>query len=120
MVPRESVRVDDWEQKYHEAKTESNKWERKYGGLVEVTASRIAQGEESKSPHPAYCKIPGTELEIVDIIRAKSKVATDCWQFHCWAEAVKHLWAYDLRGAPTADLTTTLVYLGWLKDSVKQ
>ena len=94
-------------------------WEQRYNELVEVTANRIAQAEDSGNPHPAHAKIPGTELEIIDIIKARSRIATDCWGFYCWAQAMKHLWAYDLRGTPKADLTTTQVYTGWLKDSVK-
>jgi len=98
---------------------EPRDYEQLYNELIETTANRIAQGEESHSPHPSYSKVPGTDLEIIDIIRAKGRVATDCWQFHLWAEAVKHLWAYDLRGTPAADLTTTGVYLAWLKEAVK-
>lgn len=94
-------------------------YEQLYNELIEVTANRIQQGEESSNPHPAYSKIPGHDLEIIDIIRAKSKVSTDCWAFYCWAQAIKHLWAYDLRGTPKADLTTTQVYTGWLKESVR-
>ncbi len=93
-------------------------YERLYNELVEVTANRIAQGEESHSPHPSHYVIPGLNIELVDIIKAKAKIATDCWQFFCWASCLQYLWRFDLRGAPANDLGKALVYLGWLKDSV--
>ena len=95
-------------------------WEQRYNELVEVTANRIQQGEDSKSPHPSHYKIPGMEIEVIDIIRAKGRIATDCWQFFCWASCLQYLFRYDLRGAPANDLGKAQVYLGWLAEAVKK
>jgi len=101
------------------AKAEAEEWERKYSELVEVTASRIAQGEESHSPHPSHYVVPGLGIELIDIIKAKGKIATNCWEFFCWASCLQYLWRFDLRGCPGPDLEKAMVYLTWLSDSVK-
>jgi hypothetical protein len=94
-------------------------YETLYNELVETTASRIAQGEESHSPHPSHYMVPGLNIELIDIIKAKGKVATNCWEFFCWASCLQYLWRFDLRGCPGPDLEKASVYLGWLKDSIK-
>lgn len=63
--------------------------------------------------------IPGTELEVIDLIRAKARVATDCWEFFLWASAIQYIFRYDVKGEPVNDLGKALVYLGWLSDAVK-
>ena len=68
-------------------------------------------------PPPHYV-IPGTGLELIDIIKAKSRVSLDCWRFFCWASCLQYLWRYDVKGEPGEDLDKALVYLGWLKDAV--
>jgi hypothetical protein len=94
-------------------------YEQLYNELIEVTANRIAQGEESHSPHPSHYVVPGLNIELVDILKAKSRVATDCWQFFLWASCMQYLFRYSVRGCPGPDLEKAMVYLGWLKDSVK-
>jgi hypothetical protein len=94
-------------------------YEQLYNELIETTASRIQQGEESRSPHPSHYVIPGLNIELVDIIKSKARISTDCWQFFCWASCLQYLWRFDLRGSPANDLGKALVYLGWLSDAVK-
>jgi len=94
-------------------------YEKLYNELVETTASRIAQGEESHSPHPSHYVVPGLGIELIDIIKAKGKIATNCWEFFCWASCLQYLWRFDLRGCPGPDLEKAMVYLAWLKEAVK-
>lgn len=115
-------KMDDktyWKNRYLEAAHAAEEYERKWSELVETTGARIAQGEESHSPHPSHYVVPGLNIELVDIIKAKSRVATDCWQFFCWASMMQYAWRWDLRGCPGPDLEKAMVYLGWLKESVK-
>jgi len=107
----------DWQRECLKAEGRLSEVEKRYAELVEVTSNRIQQGEDSKSPHPSHYKIPGMEIEVIDIIKAKGRIATDCWQFFCWASCLQYLWRFDLRGAPKNDLAKAMVYLGWLKDA---
>jgi hypothetical protein len=68
---------------------------------------------------PAHYVIPGLNIELIDVIKAKSKVATDCWQFFCWASCLQYLFRYNVKGEPECDLNKALVYLTWLLESVK-
>lgn len=66
-------------------------------------------------PKVKHYEIPGTELELVDIIEAKSKVAKDPWEFFLWGSCLQYLWRYDLKSDPVSDLDKALVYLTWLR-----
>jgi len=59
--------------------------------------------------------IPGTELELIDIIQAKAKVAKNPWEFFLWASCLQYLWRYDLKGEPGKDLDKAATYLDWLR-----
>jgi hypothetical protein len=73
----------------------------------------------SRVPVPHYV-IPGLDLELVDIIKAKSRVATNAWEFFLWASCLQYLWRYDLKGEPGKDLDKAIVYLTWLKESADE
>lgn len=62
--------------------------------------------------------VPGMDIEVIDLIRAKSRVATDCWQFFLFASALQYLWRFDLKGAAKEDTEKLVVYSTWLRDSV--
>ena len=79
----------------------------------------MSVADKSLGPGPAHYMIPGMDCELVDIIKAKSRVATDCWQFFLWASCLQYLWRYDVKGEPQKDLGKALVYLTWLKESAK-
>jgi hypothetical protein len=98
---------------------EPRDYEQLYNELIETTATRIAQGEESHSPHPSHYVVPGLNIELIDILKAKSRVATNCWEFFLWASAMQYIFRYSSRGCPGPDLEKAMVYLGWLKDSIK-
>jgi len=76
--------------------------------------------DASKGTSPFYYCIPGSENEIIDLIYAYSRVATDAWTFFLWASAVQYIFRYSLKGEPSKDLGKALTYLSWLKKSVDE
>ena len=65
-----------------------------------------------------HYQIPGLDLELIDIIQAKAKVATNAWEFFLWASCLQYLWRYDLKGESGKDLCKATTYLACLKKAV--
>jgi len=62
--------------------------------------------------------IPGTKLELIDILEAKAKVSTNVWEFFLWASAMQYIWRFDLKGEALKDIDKAIIYLGWLRQAV--
>ena len=74
--------------------------------------------DQSKGVSPMHYAIPGTDIELIDLIHAKSRVSTDTWGFFLWASCLQYLWRFDLKGEPSKDLGKAMTYLTWLKQAV--
>jgi hypothetical protein len=74
--------------------------------------------DSSKGCCPAHYCIPGSEYEVIDIIRAYAPVFTDCWEYFCFGSALQYSMRAHFKGEESRDLGKALVYLGWWKQSV--
>ena len=61
--------------------------------------------------------IPGTELELIDIIRAKMTLLE--WRKFCWASAIQYVYRLMDKGEPVKDAEKGITYLTWFKESYK-
>jgi hypothetical protein len=68
----------------------------------------------TRVPVPHYV-VPGLDIEVIDLIKAKSRVATNAWEFFLWSSCLQYLWRYDVKGEPGKDLDKASVYLDWLR-----
>ena len=85
------------------------------------TSKRLSEGMKVKKPRidpPPHYVIPGTDLELVDVIKAKARMSIDCWEFFCWASCLQYLWRYDIKGDAREDIGKAKVYLNWLEESL--
>jgi len=69
-------------------------------------------------PPNAHYIIPGTGLELIDII--EMKLTREEWQAICRASLMQYVWRWDLKGEPEKDLDKAKVYLDWLIESVNE
>ena len=65
-----------------------------------------------------HYEVPGLGIELIDILEAKSRVATKPWEFFLWASAMQYIWRYDLKSSPLDDINKAIVYLTWLQRAV--
>ncbi len=73
---------------------------------------------DTKRPNVPYYKIPGTNLEMIDVLKAN--LTTGQFQAFLWASAEEYLWRFDKKGPSVSDLEKALVYVRWLKESVEE
>ena len=67
-----------------------------------------------RSPVPHYL-IPGTDLELIDII--KSKMSPDEWKRFCWGSAIQYVYRVLDKGEVVRDCEKAITYLTWLKET---
>jgi len=58
--------------------------------------------------------IPGTDLELIDIIKAKMSPAE--WRKFCWASALQYVYRLLDKGEPEKDADKGITYLTWFKE----
>ena len=69
----------------------------------------------SKEASPPHYKIPGTTIQLIDVIEAK--MSRDEWRRFCWGSALQYAYRVLDKGEPIKDCEKAIVYLTWLKDS---
>ena len=74
--------------------------------------------ETPKIDPPPHYVVPGLNIELIDVIKAKARVSIDCWEFFCWASCLQYLWRYDIKGDAGGDIGKAKVYLSWLEESL--
>lgn len=94
-------------------------FERAYNELVETTANRIAQGRESTPACPKHYNIPGTTVQLIDVLREAAE-DYEPWHFFLWASIMQYATRWRHRGEPLNDLKKCQVYLGWLIEAVEE
>jgi len=65
---------------------------------------------------PRHYTIPGTNLELIDILKIKSELFSDPWEFFLWASAMQYLFRYMAKGEPDKDLQKENTYATWLRE----
>ena len=81
--------------------------------LLRQCATVQSVGHE-RTPVPHYL-IPGTDLELIDII--KSKLSPAEWRKFCWASAIQYCYRVLDKGELKRDCDKAITYLTWLKES---
>ena len=66
-------------------------------------------------PPPHYV-IPGTDLELIDVI--KSKMTPAEWRKFCWGSALQYVFRILDKGEARRDIGKAKVYLSWLEESL--
>ena len=69
--------------------------------------------KKTRVPVPHYL-IPGTTLELIDIIKAKMSPAE--WRKFCWGSALQYCYRLLDKGEPEKDADKAITYLEWFKE----
>ena len=69
---------------------------------------------------PAHYLIPGRDLELIDVLRAKSGQFTDPWEFFLWASFMQYAFRYRVKGEVVKDLRKANTYLQWLREYLNE
>jgi len=77
----------------------------------------MSVADKSLGPGPSYYMIPGTDVELIDVI--KSKMTKAEWERFCWASALQYCFRVLDKGEPCKDAGKAITYLSWLKESAK-
>ena len=93
-------------------------YKKAYEELVETTALRISQGEQDKNPRPTHYLVPGTDIELIDIIRARMTVGE--WQAFCWGSYIQYAYRAPFKGEPGKDANKMITYGEWFRRSVRE
>jgi len=94
-------------------------YEQAYNELVETTANRIAQGNEASPQCPPHYNIPGTKVQLIDVLKDAADAYLP-WDFFLWASIMQYATRWRHRGQPLNDLKKCRVYLNWLIESVEE
>lgn len=65
---------------------------------------------------PAHYIVPGTDIQLIDILRRKSAQFTDPFEFFLWASAMQYAFRYMAKGEADKDLAKENVYMTWLRE----
>jgi hypothetical protein len=65
-----------------------------------------------------YYDIPGTDLQLIDVIWAK--MTRDEWRRFLWASCLQYAYRVLDKGEPVKDADKCIVYMTWLRDSFKE
>jgi hypothetical protein len=76
--------------------------------------------DSSKGCCPAHYCIPGSDLEVIDLIYAYSKVFNNAWEFFMFASALQYVSRAHFKGEESKDLGKAITYLTWWKKSVDE
>jgi len=71
-----------------------------------------------RSNPPAHYQIPGTDLELIDVI--KSKLSPAEWQAFCWASLIQYAYRCLTKGEAIKDIGKMTTYGAWLAESVAE
>lgn len=69
-------------------------------------------------PNSKHYVIPGTGLEMIDILKANLTIGE--FQAFLWCSAMDYLWRFDKKESSISDLEKAMHYIGWLKKSVEE
>ena len=67
---------------------------------------------------PSHYIIPGTDLELIDVIKSKMTLAE--WRKFCWGSALQYCYRSMSKGETEKDCDKGITYLSWLRDSYEE
>jgi len=86
----------------------------KCGGYFDATGCNPPQATKSDRVSVSHYLIPGTNLELIDIIHSKMSPAE--WRKFCWGSALQYVWRLMDKGEPEKDADKGITYLTWFKE----
>jgi hypothetical protein len=94
-------------------------WEKRWGELVEVTGTRIAQGEKGavRRDVPHYTE---GRWEVIDVIDGMMPKGLTPFQGFLWGNAIKYMMRFMYKGTPDACLQKAATYTNWLRHSLEK
>jgi hypothetical protein len=74
---------------------------------------------QTKPENPNHYNIPGTTVQLIDVLKAAA-LDYDPWDFFLWSSMLQYAFRWRHKGTPLDYLRKCRVYLDWLIESLEE